>query len=102
MGAPWGAVAMGGKFPGKFPPHMRVAALVQALVLSFLGLVVPIRSGLVFSNLYAYSNIGIWVVVAVFCLSLIMNLATPSIWERLIWAPVVAMLLACALLVAIL
>jgi hypothetical protein len=27
-GAPWGAFAMGGAFPGQFPPALRIVALV--------------------------------------------------------------------------
>ena len=101
-GASWGGIAMGGRFPEKFPTPMRIAALVQALILTFLGLIVPIRAKLVLPDYYSISGVGIWVVVVVFSLSLIMNLATPSKWERIIWAPVVAILLACALFVAIL
>ena len=33
-GAPWGAYAMGGRFPGRFPPPLRVAAVVQAVVVA--------------------------------------------------------------------
>ena len=29
-GAPWGAFAMGGAFPGQFPPALRVGALAHA------------------------------------------------------------------------
>jgi hypothetical protein len=101
-GAPWGATAMGGRFPGIFPTPMRIAALLQALILTLLGLIVPIHARLFLPDFYSISEVGIWVVVVVFSLSLIMNLATPSKWERIIWAPVVAILVVCALLVAIL
>ena len=101
-GAPWGGIAMGGRFPGIFPTPMRIAALVQAFILSFLSLSVAIRAKFILPDYYSISEVGIWVVVVVFSLSLIMNLATPSKWERRIWAPVVAILLACALFVAIL
>jgi hypothetical protein len=30
VGAPWGAYAMGGVFPGQFPLALRIAALAQA------------------------------------------------------------------------
>lgn len=102
VGAPWGGIAMGGRFPGKFPVSMRIAAFVQALILSLLGLIVPVHAKLVFPEFYASSDIGIWIVVVVFSLSLVMNLVTPSKWERIIWAPVVAILLTCALIVAVL
>lgn len=31
LGAPWGSNAMGGRFPGRFPPAMRVLAVVVAM-----------------------------------------------------------------------
>ena len=45
-GAPWGEYAMGGRFPGRFPPAMRAGALVQAVVLALLALVVAGRGRL--------------------------------------------------------
>lgn len=44
-GAPWGAYAMGGAFPGQFPPSLRIAALVQATLLIGMALVVLDRAG---------------------------------------------------------
>jgi hypothetical protein len=41
-GAPWGRYAMGGRYPGRFPPVLRMGALVQALVL--MGLIVVVLS----------------------------------------------------------
>lgn len=38
LGAPWGACAMAGRYPGRFPPRIRVAALVQGLILAGLVL----------------------------------------------------------------
>jgi hypothetical protein len=32
IGLPWGAASMGGKYPGKYPPKMRIVALVNMLV----------------------------------------------------------------------
>lgn len=101
FGAPWGELAMGGRFPGQLPAPMRVAALIQALVLSLLAVVVLIHSGQMFAGQYAWAGTGAWVVVGIYSLSLLMNLLTPSRWERIIWAPVVAVCLACALLVAL-
>ena len=45
-GAPWGAYAMGGAFPGQFPPALRVAALVQAALIAGMAAVVLSRAGL--------------------------------------------------------
>jgi hypothetical protein len=100
LGAPWGSFAMGGAFPGQFPPSMRVAALVQIVVLGVLALVVLSRAGVVFPDWRA-SRWLIWVVVAFSAVSLVLNLITPSGGERLIWAPVAAFLLACSVVVAL-
>ena len=101
LGAPWGSLAMAGKFPGKFPPLMRIAAIVQGLVLCLLAVIVLIRADVVLPGLYSASEIAIWVVVAISVLSLVMNLATPSKWERIIWVPVCAIHVITALLVAL-
>ena len=47
LGAPWGAYAMGGAFPGVMPAAMRVAALVQIAGLGAVALVVLSRAGVV-------------------------------------------------------
>ena len=43
-GAPWGEFAMGGAYPGQFPPQLRIAAVVQAVILALLALVVFARA----------------------------------------------------------
>ena len=100
-GAPWGHLAMGGRYPGKFPAPMRIAALVQGCVLAALGWVVLVRGQVIDSNLYDLSSIGIWVVVALMGVSVVMHLFTPSRWERIVWLPVVAVLFICSLTAAL-
>ena len=101
FGAPWGHLAMGGRFPGKFPTAMRISAVVQAIFLSLLAVVVLVRSHIMLPRYYEESLYGIWVVVGISALSFIMNLATPMKWERIIWAPIGGLLLACSLLIAL-
>lgn len=100
-GAPWGAFAMGGAFPGQFPPELRVAAVVQAVILAGLALVVLARAGVVLPRLSRTSRWLIWVVVAFSALSLVLNLITPSAGERAIWAPVALVMLVCSVTVAV-
>ena len=101
LGAPWGAYAMGGAFPGQFPPAMRVGALVQAgILLGFAGIVLA-RAGIALRTWERVSRWMIWVVVGFSALSLVLNLITPSAGERMLWAPVALVLLVCSLLVAI-
>ena len=100
LGAPWGSYAMGGAYPGQFPPSMRVAALIQAgILLGFAGIVLA-RAGIALRAWERVSRWMVWVVVAFATVSLVLNLITPSAGERMLWAPVALVLLVCSLLVA--
>jgi hypothetical protein len=100
LGAPWGAYAMGGAYPGQFPPELRIAALVQAgILLGFAGIVLS-RAGIALKGWERVARWMIWVVVAFAAVSLVLNLITPSAGERMLWAPVALVLLVCSLLVA--
>jgi hypothetical protein len=101
MGAPWGAYAMGGAFPGRFPPPMRVAAVVQAVVIGLLALVVLSAAGLVLPDLAAAYPWLIWVAVAVSVVAVVLNAISRSSGERRIWVPVAAVLLVSSLVVAL-
>ena len=101
LGVPWGEMAMGGKFPGRLPPQMRVAALVQITLLVVIALIVLIRAGLTFSEYFEFSKSAIWFVVAFNIISAILNTLTPSKKERILWAPVTIFLLVCSFIVAI-
>ena len=100
-GAPWGSYAMGGAFPGQFPPALRIAALVQAALIAGMATVVMARAGLVLTEWSRASRWLVWVVVAFSAMSLVLNLITPSAGERAIWAPVALLLLASSAAVAI-
>ena len=97
-GAPWGAYAMGGRIVGRFPPSLRFAAVVQAVVLALLAAVVLARAGLLALPLAPWT---IWVVVAFSGLSLAMNAASRSAGERRLWVPVASVMLATSLVVAL-
>jgi hypothetical protein len=100
-GAPWGRYAMGGAFPGTFPPAMRIAAVVQAGVLALLALVVLSRAGLVLPKWRATSRWLAWVIVALLAVGVVLNLITASPVERLVWAPVAIVLFLTGLRVAL-
>lgn len=101
LGAPWGEYTMGGRFPGRLPPKMRIAALLQIILLLVLAIIVLIKSGGAFSQFYSIGKTGIWFVVAFFVLGSLVNLFTPSKGERAIWAPVNILLLITSLIVGL-
>ena len=100
-GAPWGAYAMGGAVPGQFPPALRIAALVQAALIVGMAAIVLSRAGLILAGWSRVSRWLVWVVVAVTAMSLVLNLITPSTGERALWAPILLILLASSIVVAI-
>lgn len=99
-GAPWGAYAMGGAFPGRFPPRMRVAAVVQAIVLGVFGLIVLSAVGIVAPGIVDTLPWLPWVPVAFSAVSLGLNAISPSAGERRIWVPVALLMLVLSLVVA--
>lgn len=99
-GVPWGEASMGGRYPGKYPPKMRLVAIVNMIILSFLALIVLSDADLLLPQLRQISRIGIWFVVAFFGISTVLNSITPSKIER-IWAPVALFQLITSIIVAI-
>ena len=101
FGAPWGGYAMGGAHPGVFPPALRVAAVVQGVILAATAVVVLSRSGLILDRWARVSTWLIWLVAALGTVSLVLNVITPDVAERAIWAPVAALLLVCSVTVGV-
>ena len=100
LGAPWGAYAMGGSFPGQLPANVRVASLAQAALIAFTALVVMSRAGVALPRLARASRWLAWVVVSLLSLSLVGNLLSPSGGERMLWVPVLILMLIASILVA--
>ncbi len=101
VGAPWGAYAMGGAFPGRYPPRMRVAAAGMAALLGLLVLIVLSSAGLIIVPMLEGLPSLIWLVVAFSAVSVVLNAASRSAGERRIWVPVAIVMLACSLIVAV-
>jgi hypothetical protein len=87
FGAPWGEFTMGGRFPGKLPNSMRVAAIVQIAILGVFVLIVLSRSGLAFASMESFGRIGIWFVVAFFVFGTILNVSSESKKEKYVMGP---------------
>jgi hypothetical protein len=100
-GAPWGAYAMGGAFPGRFPPPMRVAAAIQGVVLGLVALVVLATAGVIDIPLVTSLPWLIWAVVAVMALGVVLNAISRSAGERRLCIPVTLVLLGTSLIVAV-
>ncbi len=87
LGAPWGRMAMGGKFGDVFSPKLRVSAAVQLLIVVISVMVVLARGGVLFDSFFEHSSLAIWCVVALYLVSSVLNLITSSKVERMLGAP---------------
>jgi hypothetical protein len=97
---PWGEASMGGKFPGKYPPKMRIVSLINSFILSLIATVVLIKAELLLPQYKSYANVAVYFVVAFSAVATILNILTPSKIERKIWAPVATLLLITSIIVA--
>ena len=101
LGAPWGAYAMGGSIPGRYPPPMRVVAAVLGLVLILVALVVLASAGVVDVPLISAQPWLIWVIVVLSAVGLVLNALSRSAVERRTWVPVTIVMLVSSTVVAI-
>lgn len=101
LGAPLGEYTMGGKFPGKLPIKMRIAALIQIIIILLFVFMVIAKAGIAFEQYQRIGRIGIWFIVAFFVFGSIMNLSSPSRKEKLVMGPANIIALISTLIVAI-
>lgn len=101
LGAPWGRYAMGGRYDGRLPAAMRLAAVVQAIVLAVLALIVLSAAGVISGTPLAEYPWLVWIPVGVSALSVGLNAISRSAVERRTWVPVGLVLLASSLVVAV-
>ena len=101
FGAPYGEYTLGGKYPGKLPRNLRIAAIFQILILLGFTLMVVSKSGIAFDALYYVARVGIWVVFAFFIMGTILNLSSPSKKEKMVMGPLNIIAMICTFLIAI-
>jgi hypothetical protein len=100
MGAPWGKIAMAGKYPGKFPNKMRIVAVFQMFILLFFIWIALVKTGHVNPEWKNFSDSFIWAVFGFSLVATILNTITPSKWERIIWMPISIILLVSSTIIA--
>ncbi|WP_104118748.1 hypothetical protein [Arthrobacter sp. B1805] len=82
-GAPWGAAAQGGSNPGVLPGALRVGSGVQGVVYLLLAGVAGTRwAGITVRRRVLHAAAALMVIGAM------MNVASPSLLERMLWVPV--------------
>ena len=97
-GAPWGALTLGGRFPGVLPMRRRPVAALQAAVQIAMAKAVLVEAGLVALPLPGWC---IWASLILTGGSVGLHLVTPSAAERRLWLPVLCLMMICGGIVVI-
>ena len=100
-GAPWGEMALAGKYPGVLPPHIRIVEVIQIMLLDAMMVVVLCRAGLILPDFRPLTDELIWVAAAISSVSFILNTITPSRKERMLWSPAALLMAITSLTVAL-
>ena len=99
LGKPWGHLTMAGKFHRELPVKMKMFSGLSILILFSVALFVEIGSGnIVFGSQNLRQNFLISAIVFNF-IQTILHIITPSKWERVLWLPIILIMLICSLMI---
>lgn len=103
LGAPWGEFTQGGANTGSLPSGPRVVAGFSAVLLGVMAgsLLARVGIGPMVGLPRRITTVLAWFTVVYSGLGVVLNLATPSEKERLVWAPVTAVVAVLALIAVI-
>ena len=103
LGAPWGEWTQGGGTAGTLSVRGRVLAVVSAALLTAMAFTILARAGQgpMVRVPRGLITVLAWLTTVYLGLGVALNLATPSVRERALWAPVTAVLFALALVVVL-
>ena len=103
LGAPWGAVVLGGRHPGVLPPGLRLVSAVT--LVGYLFGIAVVLGGQGAGPLAGWSDAvltGIlWALAAITALSALGNLAGGSRIEKRVMAPIALVMAACFAVLAL-
>ena len=93
IGKPWGHLTMAGRFQGELPFKMKLFSGLSILILFFIATIVEIGSGnlLSVSRDLRYIMLSMALIFNVF--QTILHTITPSKWERILWLPIILIML---------
>jgi hypothetical protein len=101
LGAPFGAAALGGAYPGQLPDAVRIVTGLFTGVWLFAALLVLARGGIALLPLpRRVTRRGTWVLVGLLGVGALMNFASPSPWERFGWGPFTLVMIALGVVLA--
>jgi hypothetical protein len=102
LGAPWGAAAWGGQYPGVLPARLRIASAVVAVaVYPFVTALVLAAAGIIGDDwLPVDGTVAMWVLAGLLTVGAVANFVSRSPPERR-WGPVALTIAMCCAIVAL-
>ena len=100
LGAPWGELTLGGRWPGRLPLKVRAIPALSAVLLSGFAATVLSRAGVAFQQMQGHAGLLSWVVVVYCLVGCVANAITPSKREKALWLPIVAVMFVTSFVVA--
>lgn len=102
LGAPFGQFTQGGAVSGALPASGRILAAVSALIVVIFWVGISGRAGWgPWKHRRRGPAVITWIAVGYSAIGLVVNAASPSVAERVVWVPAIAVLLASSLTVAL-
>ncbi|WP_084101382.1 hypothetical protein [Demequina sp. NBRC 110051] len=100
-GAPLGRFAFGGQHEHTLPTQLRVAAALTVVVYAVMAWVVLESSGVTDLTPDSTDAVGAWILTGVLALNILPNAISRSPHERATMTPIVTVMAACALVLAL-
>jgi hypothetical protein len=100
LGAPWGVFTQGGQALGALSPAGRLVALASAVILALFAIAVLARVGIgpLAAARERLVSVVAWIAVGYSGLAILLNGASRSSQERMVWVPVSVVLFVTSLL----
>ena len=90
---------MAGKFPGELPVRMKMFSGLSILILFSVALLVEIGSGNIVFGSQNLRQIFLISAIVFNIIQTILHVITPSKWERILWLPIISIMLICSLMI---
>lgn len=98
IGKPWGHLTIAGKFRGELPVKMKMFSGLSIFILFSVALMVEIGSGNIVLGTKSLKQKFLISAIVFNIIQTILHIITPSKWERILWLPIISIMLICSLM----
>ena len=88
---------MAGKFQGELPVKMKLFSLLSIVILISVAIMIEIGGGSITVESQDLRSKLVIIVIVFNIVQSILHIITPSKWERILWLPIILIMLSCSL-----